>query len=943
MFYPVKIISKFNNKIYVFIKKIKEFYMELALGGRLLLAFSLCVSITSCGGGGGGGGGGAIVAVDPIPVSASSVAVTSSSSGTILNASSSSLIISSSSLSISSVVSSKNSLSSSNSLKSSGSSKSSSSSSAYSGVVIFKDPVLSSAIHTALNFSVSSSVTTEDLKKLTSLQVAGKVTSLDGLQYATNLTEFLMYNDSVSPSTFDSVTPLASLKQLKKILFETGRFSDIDALKNLPLEFLEIFDLALLQNLNGLGGNTALKHLVVIRAPVSNIEALRDVAFVAGADVHLGTNCLTFAKQTSSLSVVSFLKSEGVNVSYNLEDNKKIGDVFCPQELSPVTPDPIVKNSKFIVTAKYNSAGTLKVDWFTSEAAFLGANNSCEIHAELEYQQARVPTKTMQNCAATGNLDITDLPFVGTRVSVIINTNTNTTPAVQLKSETAIDDSAIATTEPVIRAIDWGQVVIKTNPKLVRNRDALLRVHVTGSSPLPVPKVILGLSINGVADVFEMQKPAQLPSAKQFGSLVDAYTYVMPATWMKPGLKITLTLGNSVKTVTPTFADPAVLYLTVVPAVVQGLNPVVPALSDIQKNIMNNWPLAEIKIRTRAAYVSQVTSTDLNDLLSEMTDLHTLDQDQSHYFGFYNHNKVFSFGGLAHKPGINAVGLDSEITEVMPHELGHNFNLGHVDCGGPLGVDPAYPYDPTTMGSFALSFDFSRIFQPRLYADLMSYCSPKGTSDYSYEVAQDYINLFPSKPFTNTDTALFKKPIVETNRSLFISGQISRKDKVSLRRLVPLSRAAENIAPSAYELQVVNKNGETFTYAVELPQVDHPSLGQQQYFSAVIPYLDLASLSVLHNGKVIYSEFAAVDVNGAQQKSGSLPIITETLSSACLRWSMSGASATLIHQGSKGNTTLFMDNNSGNVCVPIQNFELGGQWKIILRKGISVQEFSQQR
>jgi len=42
-------------------------------------------------------------------------------------------------------------------------------------------------------------------------------------------------------------------------------------------------------------------------------------------------------------------------------------------------------------------------------------------------------------------------------------------------------------------------------------------------------------------------------------------------------------------------------------------------------------------------------------------------------------------------------------------------------------------------------------------------------------------------------------------------------------------------------------------------------------------------------------------------------------------------------------STLFMDNTSGNSCVSTHNLDAGGQWKVVLRKGIFVQKFLQQR
>ncbi len=859
--------------------------------------------------------------------------------------SSSSVLSSSSSSSTTSPLSSASSTpnsSSSSSSSSSESSLSSSSSSLFSGVVTIKDATLNAAIHSALGFSASSAITTENLKTLTSLQVVGKVTSLDGLQYATNLTEFLMYNDNVVPSTFDSIDALSALTKLKKVLFETGSFTNIDALKNLPLEFAEFWDLSALTNLDGLGGNSRLTHLSVHRAPVSRLTALNDVTFAAGADVNIGQTCASFAKDTESLSIVNALKAKSVAVTHDVSLPIKIGDLTCPADPLSLAPEPIIKNVKFPVTAKYNSAGVLNVEWATTDTLFVGLINTCEFYAELDYQLPRVPVKTLQNCPASGATDIVDLPFVGTNLTVVIRSTA--APTTFLKAKTAIDDSLIAVAQPVIRAIDWGQAVLTSNPKLVPNREALFRVHVTASASAAIPEVSLSLSLNGQTKVLMMDKPSKLPTTKQYANLIDNYHAIIPKEWMASGLVLSVNLNNKVKTITPTFADPAVLYLTLVPTTVLGLSAVIPDETQIQNDIKENWPFADVKLRTRAGFTSQVSqAANMTNLLTEIRELHVIDQDPSYYYGYFSGNiKNSPFGGQADMPGVDAIGMDIDNANLMPHELGHNFGRAHVNCNNPETVDNDYPYDPSIIGSLAVSLGLDKIYGPNSYADLMSYCKPKFVSDYSYIAVQDYIQSKPPKAFAKVAQTLLQKPDLGARRSLFITGQINSSDVVSLRRLVPLNASPKISAASEYQLKVVATDGTEAIYFVELPKVDHPVPQQEQYFSAIIPYIDLASLSVLHNGKIIHTEVAPPASVSVQQKPSIAPLVEERGAEVCLKWAANGSSATLIHKGDRS-TTLFMDASNGNICVSSSGLEQGGIWKIILRKGLSVQEYILER
>lgn len=817
-----------------------------------------------------------------------------------------------------------------------------SSSSAYSGVVTFKDPILDNAVHLALGFPSSSTITTDNLKTLTDLQVVGPVTTLDGLQYATNLTEFRMYVNNGPISTFTSIEPLASLIHLKKLLLITGSITNIDALKGLPLENVEFFELDQLTDISGLSGNSTLKHLAIVKSPVSNIDPLQTVQFVSGADVLFSWTCSTFFKDTSSLVTANILKQKGVTLTYDVYKFEKIGAVTCPVEPLTVDPDPIVPNSSFSVAAKYNSTGTLKVSWTTNDILYVGQVNTCDIYPELDSQLPRVPIKTISNCPAISYTEIPDMPYVGSNITVRIQSVA--APQNSLKAKTAIDDSLIANNAPVIRAMDWGQSVIGSNPKLIQDREALFRVHVTTNVPTPVPDLSVELSLNGQTKTVILDKPTSLPTTKNYSNLTSSYRTIIPKEWMKSGLSLSVNLSSTVKTITPTFADPAVLYLTLVPTKFLGLDVEIPNISEMQNDLKAAWPLSDVKIRTRAGFTSQVTqAADLYKLLNELRDLHTIDQDNSFYYGFFSRNTVNSpFGGLGDKPGRDAIGMDTDNSNIMPHEIGHNFDLGHTDCGNPLGVDPAYPYDPNTMGSFAIDLGLKTLYQPSEYKDIMSYCYPKRTSDYSFNTAQEYIIRNPLKPFSNNDSALFKKLTNDKPASLFISGEIDQENKVSIRRVIPLTAIPKAVAVGDYQLKVGVQDGTEYFYGVELPKVDHQSSAQTQYFSAVIPYVDLKSVTLLHRDKVIYTESIQQQVTSFQQKPSFAPVVEETSREVCLRWVAKGTTATLIHQGDKL-TTLFMDATDGHTCVSNEELDAGGSWKIVTRKGIAVQSFIQAR
>lgn len=81
--------------------------------------------------------------------------------------------------------------------------------------------------------------------------------------------------------------------------------------------------------------------------------------------------------------------------------------------------------------------------------------------------------------------------------------------------------------------------------------------------------------------------------------------------------------------------------------------------------------------------------------------------------------------------------------QTFAHELGHNFSRLHVDCGGPSFNDLFYPYDNALFadgsanGYYGFDAQTKTSIAPQSgsskVADLMSYCPPRWTSDYTWK------------------------------------------------------------------------------------------------------------------------------------------------------------------------------------------------------------------
>ena len=528
-------------------------------------------------------------------------------------------------------------------------------------------------------------------------------------------------------------------------------------------------------------------------------------------------------------------------------------------------------------------------------------------------------------------------------------------------SSTNISSSSSSTSSAAsysLDSYDWGQTIVTNNTKLIPNKSALLRLHILNNQSTPVPDIQAQAILNNTTTPLTITKPAQLPATKNVNATNQSYRIVLDKTLMQPGLNISVTIAGAEQTITPIFGIENKLYITLVPIRItkpttgETTTGVVPNLQTIRNGFLRLWPFSEINLQTRALYTSSAENADdMEDVLPEIAELRELDNERSHYYGFFS-DDIYSlfdfdgFGGIAYLSSTAGIGSDRDPgLSIMLHEVGHNFSLHHINCGNPVEYDSLYPYSTNSIGTLGVNADFSMFYQPANYRDVMSYCSPEFVSDYSYKKAQDYLEQNPSRAFRSTS---LQKTAASIQSSWFISGQILTDNSIKLRRLIPVNRQSTFQENGQYQLIITDTTGNTHKQFFDTRKLDHANQNSAQFFSLFIPYTEIQKLEIYQSDKLIFSQTESPSQANStsaiqmQKTASNTPTVFYQNNQTCLSWdNQNYDSASLILTQDEGQTTVFMDATSNPYCVDFLTPTDAKEWQILLRKGLGVDQYWQ--
>lgn len=137
---------------------------------------------------------------------------------------------------------------------------------------------------------------------------------------------------------------------------------------------------------------------------------------------------------------------------------------------------------------------------------------------------------------------------------------------------------------------------------------------------------------------------------------------------------------------------------------------------------------------------------------------------------------------------------------VLTHEMGHNFGREHVRCTRTEGTpDESYPYAGGLIGVWGIDIISPALYDPAVYADFMSYCSNRWTSDYTFAAIKSFRENSPL-PFV---------PVQAVNafqQAMYVSGIIDASGNVTFSPVYEQVAPISNLAEGSHVLEVLDRD-----------------------------------------------------------------------------------------------------------------------------------------
>jgi hypothetical protein len=309
------------------------------------------------------------------------------------------------------------------------------------------------------------------------------------------------------------------------------------------------------------------------------------------------------------------------------------------------------------------------------------------------------------------------------------------------------------------------------NAPLIQNKDGILRVYVKPAADFRARNLSVDLDFASGGVPLALSSQKLIRTASEHGEFASTFNFPIDGQHVLADASYSVTLrdgpGGSVLARYPASADSALeaqtagdaLHVVVVPMVVGGVMPDVSpgTLARFRARVLSMYPLANFQISARAAISSAIAlgpDQGWDDALDALYAQRASDAPAANvfYYGMFTPTQRFAdycvsdctVGySVVTDPddvdergsvglGIFADGSNSDAPDTMAHELGHALGRDHAPCDVSRADSGPFPYPGGKIGVWGFDSLDHLLLDPKVYGDVMGYCSPDWISDYTY-------------------------------------------------------------------------------------------------------------------------------------------------------------------------------------------------------------------